>query len=220
MSPGLSYYWGVFVEMAKTTKIRLMHHCSCITVETFSGQWWSLIITVKADELMKNHFLLLHPCGVPHSSHSINFIHILPVYPLFLVIANLLLHVSYTPFIPVFLHWLVLAGEDRHRCSHSGSDGPWIPEPPGPGRGCCHPGGKAEHLSHRLQHQLPRRLKNCPSGGEPLDMETLPPSTHLLLLLLLNSPETQLKCLFVHLFLFFHNSEPHSCTPLRVCCFI
>lgn len=116
---------------------------------------------------MKNHFLPLQPCVVPHLSHPI-ICRILPAitslgFPLYL-----LLHDSH--------HWLVLAGEDQHRCSHSGADGPWVPEPPGPGRGCCQPGGKTEHLSHHLHRQLPRRLKNCPSGGEPLDMKTLPPA--------------------------------------------
>lgn len=110
----------------------------------------------------------------------------------------------------VFLYWLVLAGEDRHRCSHSRAHGTWLPKPPGSGRSCCHPCGKARHFPYHLQCQLPCRLKNCPSGEEHLDLETLPPAlpccyrdtiTLLLPLLILNSPVTHLQCPWSNCFL-------------------
>lgn len=78
------------------------------------------------------------------------------------------------------LYRLVLAGEDQHRRGRSRADGTWLPESSGPGRGGCHPCGKTKHIPHRLHRQLPCRLKNCPSGEEPLDLETFSCSPTLL----------------------------------------
>lgn len=69
-----------------------------------------------------------------------------------------------------------LTGKDWRRCSHSRAHGTWLPEPPGPRRGCCLPCGKTKHLPHCLHCQLPCRLKDSSSGGEPLDLEAFFPA--------------------------------------------
>lgn len=69
-------------------------------------------------------------------------------------------------------HWLGPAGEDRCRRGHSWAPDARLPEPPGPGGGRGHPGGKTEQLAHRLRHQLPCRSEDCASAEEPLDPES------------------------------------------------
>lgn len=104
--------------------------------------------------------------------------------------------------------WLALAGEDQYGCSHSRAHGTWLPEPPGPGRGRCHPCGKTKHLPHRLHCQLPCRLKDCPSGEEPLDLATFPPATpccH-------RTFQKHIYSIFSSFVFFSHTSETHPCT--------
>lgn len=84
------------------------------------------------------------------------------------ILSNFFFFCLTSVLLPV-LYRLPSAGEDRRRCGHSRANGTWLPEPLGPGRGCCHPCRKTAQLPHCLHRQLSRRLKDCPAGEKPLD---------------------------------------------------
>lgn len=63
----------------------------------------------------------------------------------------------------------LLAGKDQHRCGDSGAYGAGLPEPPRPGRGRLRPPGETEQVPHSFHCELPRRPKDCASGGKLLN---------------------------------------------------